>query len=109
MKTRRGPVVYLFGEGQQGAPQRIRACMKHRGCELGLLESRFVPIPKVADLLDERAVSGLVADLKRLQPTLVIIDTLARSMVGGDENSGRDMGLVVAAAQRIMSEVKTAV
>lgn len=109
MKTRRGVVVYLFGEGQHGAPKRISAWLQHFGRQPRSLEDRFIPVPRVADLLDNKAVILLVRDLKRLSPSLVIIDTLARSMVGGDENSSRDMGLVIAASERIMSEVRAAV
>jgi hypothetical protein len=35
------------------------------------------------------------------RPSLVVVDTLARCMLGGEENSARDMGLFVAACDRI--------
>lgn len=53
------------------------------------------------NLLEPAAVSAFIAAVKPLKPALVILDTLARCMVGGDENSARDMGLAVAAMDRI--------
>lgn len=43
------------------------------------------------------------------KPALVIIDTLARSAVGLEENSARDMGLYIAATGRIQKELECAV
>src|SRR5262249_306358 len=36
------------------------------------------------------------------RPAVVVVDTLARSFVGGEENSANDMGRLVAAADQIM-------
>ena len=59
----------------------------------------FAIVPKVVNLLDELDVERLFATLDSLvathgNPVLVIVDTLARSMVGGDANSAQDMGRV---------------
>jgi hypothetical protein len=35
------------------------------------------------------------------RPALVVFDTLARSMVGGDENSARDMGQLIDGAEHV--------
>ena len=60
------------------------------------------------DLVTAPELISSVGGLK-LQPGLVVIDTLARSFVGGDENSATDMGELVDAVQRIQTEVKCAV
>jgi RecA-family ATPase len=52
-------------------------------------------------MLDAREVIDFVREISWLQPSLVIIDTLARCMIGGDENSARDMGLFVEACSRV--------
>ena len=46
---------------------------------------------------------------RREEPKLIIFDTLARCMVGGDENSPLDMGRAVAAADRVRVETGAAV
>src|SRR5207249_4252162 len=56
-------------------------------------------------LMDVDQVCELIAELRRLEIGFLIIDTLARSMVGGDENATRDMSLAVANCERIRAEV----
>jgi hypothetical protein len=52
-------------------------------------------------LLDPIAVERFIETARRVAPRLVILDTLARCLVGGDENSAKDMGLAVSAMDRI--------
>ena len=57
-------------------------------------------------------VSTFIRELKAAvpePPSLVIFDTLARCMAGGDENSAKDMGLLIAGADRIRAELGCAV
>jgi predicted transcriptional regulator len=42
-------------------------------------------------------------------PAMVVIDTLARSLVGGEENSAKDVGLFISGADRIRTEFDAAV
>jgi AAA domain/Sugar-specific transcriptional regulator TrmB len=119
-ETRRGPVVYLAAEGGYGIAQRYRAyCDAHEVA--GHVDAYFILEPAnlleavdVGDLL--RAVDVQLTTLcledpseKRVLPSLVVIDTMHRCMVGGDENSARDVGLVIAAADRIRRDAQTAV
>jgi hypothetical protein len=50
------------------------------------------------------SVRAFVRECEPLSLVLIIFDTLARSMIGGDENSARDMGLVLDAFRRVRSE-----
>jgi hypothetical protein len=54
-------------------------------------------------MLDEKEVDALVDCAKSagLSPRIVVIDTLARCFIGGDENSTRDMGLFVHGCDRL--------
>lgn len=94
----KGGVLYVLAEGSQGLRQRMRA-WKAANNYPGRTGVRFrcEPIdalkPGGVDLLLQAAPPGGLA--------LVIIDTLARCMTGGDEDSAKDMGLFVAAADRI--------
>jgi RecA-family ATPase len=53
--------------------------------------------PGSINLLDPERRAALVEMVRRLEPVLLVVDTMARSMAGGDENSARDVGLVIAA------------
>jgi uncharacterized protein YjhX (UPF0386 family) len=46
-------------------------------------------------MLDAVSVHAFITEIAQYAPVLVILDTLARCMVGGDENSAEDMGLFI--------------
>lgn len=85
----RGRVVYVAAEGQYGLPDRIRAWLvDHDQDEDDARRIRVVPAS--IDLLnDPGSLCNVIDDI---DPTLIVIDTLARCTPGGDENSGKDMG-----------------
>src|SRR5690606_33462236 len=62
-------------------------------------------------LMNAADVAGFLDAVEQLgePPVLVIFDTLARHMIGGDENSTQDMGLIVQAADRIRTATGAAV
>jgi AAA domain/IclR helix-turn-helix domain len=89
-----GPVLYVAAEGAYGLNARVEAWEYawNRGVEVDGLE--FYPDP--VNLLDRGHVDELVAHVTRRRHVLVVLDTVARCLPGGDENSARDMGVVVA-------------
>jgi hypothetical protein len=106
--VRRGPVVYVVGEGLAGIGARLRAWKAEHGSggSVGLY-FRNGPV----QLLDRADVTRFIARVKGLPapPALIVIDTLARCMVGGDENSAKDMGLAIAAIDHIRTETGAAI
>ena len=99
-----GTVAYIAGEGIGGMGKRIRAWKQQHnwtGGPTGLWLLGSAPL-----LLHMEDVIALRDALRALPatPSLVVVDTLARSMTGGDENSAQDMGLAVAAAETIRAE-----
>ena len=96
-----GAVVYIAAEGVGGLQKRQRAWLAtHPDADISSVRYITVPVnmleaPEVNDLLD--SIRGQCPDM----PVLVVIDTLARSMAGGDENSTHDMNAVIAAADRV--------
>jgi hypothetical protein len=62
---------------------------------------RFITEP--VNLLQSGDVAALLSALRGLPdpPILLIVDTLARCMLGGDENSARDMGIAIGALDAI--------
>jgi hypothetical protein len=95
-----GPVVYVSAEGSAGITQRIQAWEIAHGVRAG---PDFYVLPEPVQLLDTGEVDAFLSALVGLpaMPRAIGVDTLARSMVGGDENSAKDMGLAVAALDRI--------
>ncbi|HTX32255.1 MAG TPA: AAA family ATPase [Solirubrobacteraceae bacterium] len=96
-QTQRGAVLYIAAEGAGGLYQRVEAWMVERHEEPPAL-IRFLPVAvNLLEGMGLQAVEAAVASLPAT-PVLVVVDTVARCMVGGDENSARDMGRFIAAA-----------
>ena len=100
-ETRAGGVLYVIAEGAAGMGRRLEAWKQHhRIYELG----RHQPVlwrPNAVNLTDLPQVMGVCAYVERHRPALVVFDTLARCTLGAEENSAKDMGLVVANLDRI--------
>jgi AAA domain len=93
-------VVYVAGEAPAGFHQRIEAWREHhqpQACNFYLWSDPLLP----TDVINR---SEFLAEIQELKPSLIVIDTLARSAIGLDENSARDMGLFVAGCDRIKEE-----
>lgn len=96
-----GTVVYLALEGQSGIASRAEAW--HKEMNLNETDAPFyavtVPLSMVDELTGDSDTSLLIEaiheDLGGVVPKLIVVDTLARSFVGKDENSATDMGLFV--------------
>lgn len=89
-KVHQGAVLYLAYEGIGGMAKRAAALLQHYG-------DTDVPLYIHGSDYNLRETAGrqaLAEDLAALpeKPALVVIDTLARAMKGGDENSAQDMG-----------------
>lgn len=98
--VKQGVVAYIAGEGIGGMGRRIRAWKRHHGWEG---PTGLYLVGQAPQLLQPGDVSDLVAALDELPapPAAIILDTLARSLVGGDENSAKDMGFAIAAADML--------
>lgn len=99
LRTRPGGVVYVSAEGGAGIGRRIGAWEEFHGTT----STGFRLLPEAVQFLDDTEVDALVEVIDALPepPVLIVIDTLARCLVGGDENSQKDMGLLVAGAARL--------
>jgi hypothetical protein len=93
-------VLYCVGEGDRGMRRRARA---------GQIEYGFKSIPgfwfypMAPRIRDPKVLGEFLKMVKRCQPGLVIIDTLARSF-SGDENKAEDMNDWLNAAMIIQRE-----
>ena len=92
----RGPVLYIAGEGVSGLRNRVKAWLAHH--EVVTPPRNFVFIPATFNLLDEAEIDEVIQiardDLGQ-NPSLVVIDTLARNFGGGNENATQDMNLFI--------------
>jgi len=95
----KGGVIYVPMEGSYGLSNRIYAFKK----ENMILQDNMplAVVPCTIDFLDPKGNIGefieVIEEIKEQvgDVKLVVIDTLARAMAGGDENNGQDMGMLV--------------
>lgn len=94
-----GPVVYVAAEGVSGVGKRIGVWEKSHGREA----ENFRCLPEAVNLYEGADTSNLIRTLRFLPepPRLIVIDTMARCMAEGDENSAKDVGLLIANLDKI--------
>ncbi len=103
-----GTVIYVAQEGEAGVPARVRAAKVDLGLDLASVIG-FYTLAAPVNLLDPASVATFLAIIDGLHPVWIIVDTLARAMTGGDENSARDLGLVVAHCDHIRARTRAAI
>jgi RecA-family ATPase len=106
-QVRSGGVIYIAGEGTGGLPRRLAAWEHLHGMELVNMHVITNPV----NFLDQVIVSALIEASRELPelPVLVVVDTLARSFGGGDENSTKDMNRFIAEVDRLRDTLGCAV
>lgn len=100
--TQRGDVLYIAAEGTAGLHQRVSAWSESRGTE-SITGIHF--LPQAVNMIDDGDLERLRRSIGELPvaPALIVVDTLARSMAGGDENSARDVGQFIANVDELRS------
>jgi archaellum biogenesis ATPase FlaH len=101
------PVVYIATEGETGYGARVAAWAEHQHVDVDGYKLYFYM--NVVCLLDEPERQQFSRLIKNIGPKLIIIDTLAHSMLPGNENDSRDMGLFLRAAKKLQQEHSCAV
>lgn len=97
-KVKQGTVVYVAAEGGRGSRARVAAIRDFRAQRP---DAPFALMPCSVDLLDAQADLNPLIDLVRAASAergacrLIVIDTLARAMGGGNENAADDMGTFI--------------
>lgn len=86
------PVLYVSGEGGGGLARRIGAWQVNT---TSLAVPKLYVILGTVVLTNREHVEALRDDIRAVGAGLLVIDTLARSMAGADENSSKDMGLAI--------------
>lgn len=99
-------VLYALGEGKASLLKRVQAWMAHNNlsrAERELLNANFRIVFNVPQFAVPKAVDEFIEALQMddLAPSLLVIDTLARSLVGKDENGQLDAGVWVESADKL--------
>jgi AAA domain len=100
-------VVYIAAEGSGGFDARIKAYCSHYRLEVGELYFHLLQW----NLLDSLCIDNFIQNAKSKfgSIAMVVVDTFARALVGGDENSAKDVGLAIANATAIQKALRCAV
>lgn len=94
-KTVRGRVVYVVAEGATGFRNRVDAYCQFNGIDPADLD--ILVLDEAPNFLDKGHIKDLVLALKAVGDiALVVVDTYARVMAGGNENDAKDTGQAVA-------------
>ncbi|GAA0755192.1 hypothetical protein FHS52_000003 [Erythromicrobium ramosum] len=91
-KVNQGPVFYIAAEGGAGVLNRLAAFKSEFPHMAG---APFTLLPIGVDLHasgDAKIIASLLTDTK---PALIVVDTLARSIGEGDENTAKDTAMFV--------------
>ncbi len=96
----RSKVLYCAGEGREGLDQRLTAWERHNDAQID--DDWFSIYPAAIDLGRSDDVTEMAEVIRAGSYQMIVIDTLARSMPGLDENSSRDMGVAVKALDRLL-------
>lgn len=93
-------VCWVAAEGQEDMRKRVQAYCLHQGLAPSDLPMEFIDeAPNFLEAADIKAVIKQMRAKGRFD--VVVVDTLAQVMAGGNENSGEDMGKVLAYCREI--------
>jgi hypothetical protein len=101
-------VVYVAAEGMSGLYNRIHAWQVAHCVNDDIFNGQFWVLVEPVQLLNPEHVQTFLKSLTELGPPfgMLVIDTLARCFVGGEENSADDMGKFNAAVDQIRSQTQ---
>ena len=109
--VKQGLVVYQAGEGARGVKKRIRAWRNYHGVRF-TRETPFVLLQNRVDLYSKEGdTKALIQEIRAIQGQfdcplrLVVFDTLATAAVGAEENSAKDIGIVMDHIAQINAEL----
>ncbi len=105
-QVKRGPVVYIIAEGAYTTADRVRAWQIRYGLPL---PDNFHVIESGVQIAEPQHRAALVAQIRHLNPVLVIFDTLSKCNVARDENDTGSMTGFGGAMREISNELNAQV
>jgi hypothetical protein len=102
--TRQSGVIYVASEASQGMRKRVVAALEHHGMSRSLPFALVTVAPDLGQR--DNSASRLAEEIleqipKGFNPGLIVLDTLARSMVGADESGATGMGVFIENAEAL--------
>ena len=94
-------VAIFSHEDGGGFKNRYLAAAAHHGIE----NPQVYWDGAVPNLMDKHSLNAYVDELREHEIKLIVIDTLAYAMAGGEENSAKEMGVAVDGMQKLRNEV----
>jgi hypothetical protein len=101
LKVRQANVLYIAAEGAGGFRSRVKAYQHANEVEFGPALQVIAGQPSLLTAADP---SEIIAEALRIDAGLVVVDTLAQTTPGGDENSAVDMGKALKQCRRLHDE-----
>ena len=99
-KVRQGKVAYVAAEGAEGFRKRVAAYAQHHGVDLSTVP--MAVLNGAPNLMEVKDAADLVIGVQAIGGAdVIVIDTLAQTMPGGNENAGEDMGKALGHCKRI--------
>jgi hypothetical protein len=92
LRVNGGPVLYIAAEGGAGIRNRLAAIKRERP---EMASAPFTLLPVGVDLHGKGDALAICKIMPYEAPALVVVDTLARSMGAGDENTAKDAAMFV--------------
>ena len=92
-KAKKGVVVYIAGEGVNGAKIRLRGLELHYNIE----DYEFYILPMPSNLIDENEIIKLTNEIKEISNdvSMIMFDTLHRNSAGAKEDSADDWASIL--------------
>ena len=108
-ETVQGDVVYIAGEGGAGIKRRMAALRRRHN--MPPIDNLYFLKGQLNFRSSTEDVAGLIKEIvsNKIKPVLIVVDTLARSFGGGNENASEDMGAFIAMIGLLQRTVNSAV
>ena len=97
--VQQGRVLYIVGEGATGIDNRLRAWEEANGVRID--HDALHTTRGAVQIAEPRALAEVAGYVEEVGFDLIIIDTVARAAVGLEENSSKDMGVFIDAADQL--------
>lgn len=109
-KVNKGRVIYVCAEGAGGFVSRVKAYCKEYEIDIETLKNTFGIITDVPNFRAPADVKLIIERAKAWGDVdLIVIDTLAQTITGADENSGKDMSVALKCAETLQKTLNTTV
>ena len=105
-EVKQGTVVYVVAEGAYTTADRAKAWLIRHQL---LVPQNFHVIEMPVRIGEALVCARFIEAIRALEPSFIVLDTLAKCNVGKDENSAADMGLFTDGMEKCARELKAQV